>query len=370
MSHHVPKTKFFEKRHPPVGARPGTLVVPEGAARPHITVFDYTIDGVVETEIEHVADVTPYLDRDSVTWVNVEGLGDEAMLREIATLFNLHPLLIEDVVNAPQRPKVEPYGDLLLLITRMVTIGDHDAASVEAEQVSIILGKRYVLTFQERQGNVFDPLRARIHRGLGAIRRSGTDYLAYAILDTVIDAYYPALEQIGEYLETLETEVVESPTNATVGRIYDLKRQLLTIRRAVWPQRDMINRMVHEEEAFSEPVRVYLRDCYDHCVQAGDIIESYREMAGGLLDVYLSSVSNRTNEVMKVLTIMASIFIPLTFIAGVYGMNFEFMPELHHRLAYPILLTVMVVMAVAMVWYFQRRGWISGRKHRDADRPH
>ena len=340
-------------------------MIPAGAARPRISVFDYTLDAVVESQIERVSDLKPYLDRDSVTWVNVEGLGDETVLQEIADLFQLHPLLIEDVVNAPQRPKVEPYGDLLLMITRMIMIGRDNGAPAEAEQVSIILGKRYVLTFQERLGDVFDPLRARIHRGLGAIRRSGTDYLAYAILDTVIDAYYPALEQIGEYLEELETEVVEEPTSATVGRIYELKRQLLTFRRAVWPQRDTINRMIHEEAAFTEPVRVYLRDCYDHCVQATDIIESYREMAAGLLDVYLSSVINRTNEVMKVLTIMASIFIPLTFIAGVYGMNFEFMPELHHRLAYPILLTVMIVTAAGMLWFFQRRGWIGSRKGRD-----
>jgi len=357
--------KFFKKRHPPVGARPGTLVIPEGAAKPRISVYDYTLEEVREAAIERVSDLKPYLERDSVTWVNVEGLGDETVLQETADLFGLHPLLIEDVVNVPQRPKVEPYGDLLLLITRMITIGNTEGARAESEQVSIVLAKRYVLTFQEKQGDVFDPLRARIHRGLGAIRRSGTDYLAYAILDTVIDAYYPALEQIGEYLEELETEVVEEPSNATVGRIYDLKRQLLTFRRAVWPQRDMINRMVHEEAAFTEPVRVYLRDCYDHCVQATDIIESYREMAAGLLDVYLSSVSNRTNEVMKVLTIMASIFIPLTFIAGVYGMNFEFMPELRHRLAYPILLTVMIVTAAAMLWYFQRLGWIGRRKGRD-----
>lgn len=368
MPKHARTSKFFEKRHPPVGARPGTLVIPVGAARPRISVFDYTLEEVAEVAIGQVGDLKPYLDRDSVTWVNVEGLGDETVLQEIAELFQLHPLLIEDVVNAPQRPKVEPYGDLLLLITRMIMVGNDDGAQVDAEQVSIILGKRYVLTFQEKPGDVFDPLRARIHRGLGAIRRSGTDYLAYAILDTVIDAYYPALEQIGECVEELETEVVESPTKATIGRIYDLKRQLLTIRRAVWPQRDMLNRMIHEEEAFSEPVRVYLRDCYDHCVQASDIIESYREMAGGLLDVYLSSVSNRMNEVMKVLTIMASIFIPLTFIAGVYGMNFEFMPELHHRLAYPILLTVMIVTAGAMIWYFQRRGWISTGKERNPDR--
>jgi magnesium transporter len=365
MSKLVPRAKFFQKRHPPVGARPGTLVIPTGAAHPRISVIDYTRDAVTETEIERVGDLKPYLDRDSVTWVNVEGLGDEATLQEIAEFFQLHPLLIEDVVNVPQRPKVEPYGDLLLLITRMVMVGNHEAARAEAEQVSIILGKQYVLTFQERRDDVFDPLRARIHRGLGAIRRSSTDYLAYAILDTVIDAYYPALEQIGEYLENLETEVIESPTNATVGRIYDLKRQLLTIRRAVWPQRDMINRMIQEEEAFTDPVRVYLRDCYDHCIQASDIVESYREMAAGLLDVYLSSVSNRMNEVMKVLTIMASIFIPLTFIAGVYGMNFEFMPELHHRLAYPILLIVMAVTAALMLWYFQRRGWISGMRGRD-----
>jgi len=353
----LPRVPMFRKRHPPVGSRPGTLMISEDSPPPRITLIDYTMDGLTEREIDRVEELRPYLASPSVTWIDVVGLGDERVLRELAALFDLHPLLIEDVVNVPQRPKSEPYDNLHLYVSRMLHMGDE--ITVRPEQLSIILGRHFLLTFQERAGDVLEPVRTRIRQGKGLLRQAGPDYLAYAILDTVIDSYYPLLEAVGDRLEELETEVIENPTDATIATIYRLKRDLLAIRRAIWPQRDAINSIVRDDhDLFTDQVRVYLRDSYDHCVQVMDVLESYREMAGGLLDVYLSSVNNRMNEVMKVLTVMASIFIPLTFIAGVYGMNFEFMPELHKRYAYPMVWAIMLTVAGGMVWLFVRKGWI------------
>ena len=234
---------------------------------------------------------------------------------------------------------------------------------IEAEQVSLFVGPNYVLTFQERSGDVFDPVRNRIRQGGPVLRSSGPSYLAYALLDAVIDGYYPLLETFGEKLEGLEDEIVAQPHPAVLQEIHQAKRDLLAIRRAIWPQREAVNTLIRDENPLiTETVRVYLRDCYDHCVQIMDGVETYRELAGGLMDVYLSSVGNRQNEVMKVLTIMASIFIPLTFMAGIYGMNFENMPELHAAWGYPLLLVVMVAVTVTMVIFFQRKGWIGQRR--------
>jgi magnesium transporter len=228
--------------------------------------------------------------------------------------------------------------------------------------VSLVLGRRFLLTFQERLGDVLDPVRERIRQGIGPIRRAGPDYLAYAVIDAVIDGYYPILEQFGERLEALEDDVVLSPTPLLLRRIHHVKRELLDIRRAVWPQREAVSAVIRgDHELVGQEVRTYFRDVYDHCIQIMDVVETYRELAGGLMDVYLSSVSNRQNEVMKVLTVMASIFIPLTFLAGIYGMNFEHMPELHKRWAYPILLAVMAGVAGVMLLFFYRKGWLGSQ---------
>jgi len=354
----------FRKRHTKVGARPGTLVIPRDASVPKVQITGYTEAKLEERAISDMADLAGCLKRSMVSWVDVQGLGDEATLRTIGEIFSLHPLALEDVVNVPQRPKVEVYDAHLLLITRMVML--RDATVLEPEQVSIFVGPNYVLTVQERYGDVFDPVRERLRRGGGPIRKLGPDYLAYALLDTVIDAYYPILEKMGDFLETLEDEVVQRPTARSLQQVYRAKRELLTLRRSIWPQREAINSLVRDESEFiSDAVRVYLRDTYDHCVQLIDGTETYRELVGGLMDVYLSSVGNRQNEVMKVLTIMASIFIPLTFLAGIYGMNFENMPELHSRWGYPILLGIMIATAFAMLSYFRRLGWIGRSRGTD-----
>jgi magnesium transporter len=317
----------------------------------------YTESDLDEREIVNLDDLAAFLDKPAVTWIDVQGLGDEAVLRRLADSFSLHPLALEDVVDVPQRPKAESYDAHLLIITRMVHL--QSATAFDIEQVSIFVGKNYVLTFQERYGDVLNPVRARIRRGGGVIRKLKADYLAYVVLDTVIDAYYPIMERIGDFLETLEDEVVQNPTTDSLQKIYHVKRVLLTLRRSIWPQREAINALVRDDSEFvTDPVRVYLRDTYDHCVQLIDGPETYRELVGGLMDVYLSSVGNRQNEVMKVLTIMASIFIPLTFLAGIYGINFENMPELHSLWGYPVLLAIMATVAVGMVLYFRKIGWI------------
>lgn len=348
---------FFRKRHPPVGSRPGTLMIPEGALPPTIRIIDYGPDQVEEKEISELEELSLYAARDSVTWIDVQGLGDESVIRRIGEIFSLHALALEDAVNVPQRPKSESYERFQLFITRMTRY--EPGSKVDVEQVSIFLGERFVLTLQERYGDIFDPVRSRIRAGLGPMRRSGPDYLVYALIDTVIDGYYPVLETMGEYLEELEGETLASAQPVHLRRIYDVKRELLELRRAIWPQREAINSLIRDEGPLvGETVRMYLRDCYDHAVQVIDVTETYRELTGTLMDLYLSAVSQRTNDVMKVLTVMASIFIPLTFLAGIYGMNFEHMPELSRPWAYPTLLGLMALVAGIMVTYFWRKGWI------------
>ncbi len=302
-----------------------------------------------------------------MTWIDVQGLGDEATFRALAELFAIHPLAMEDLVNAPQRPKVESYGDQVLLITRAAALTT-EAPVLDRDQISILLARNCVLTVQERPSDALAPVRNRVRQGKGPIRRAGAGYLAYAIVDAVVDGYYPVLEALGEHLEDLEREVVMRPTRASLRAVFRIKRELLAFRRIVWPHRDLVNAIIRGDDGlFSADVRLYFRDVYDHCIQIGDVLETYREMAGGLHDMYLSSISNRTNDVMKLLTIMASVFIPLTFIAGVYGMNFENMPELHTRLGYPIVLGAMTILAVGMVSYFVRKGWIGSSSDEPAD---
>jgi magnesium transporter len=324
---------------------------------PVIRVIQYGAGALKEQEITEVERLRHSLTDDTVTWIDVQGFGDEAVLRGIADLFSIHPLAIEDVVNVPQRPKAETYDEHQLVITRMSIMPA--PLDLETEQVSLFVGKNYVITFQERYGDVLDPVRARIRRGGWTIRKHGPDYLAYAIIDAIIDGYYPILEMLGDYLESLEERALSTPTPETLRAVHSVKQDLLALRRIIWPHREAINELIRDDTPMvSEPVRVYLRDCYDHCVQIIDVLESYRDIAGGLMEVYLSSVANRQNDVMKVLTIMATIFIPLTFMAGLYGMNFENMPELHWPWAYPVLLAAMVLTAMGMVVVFRRKGWI------------
>ncbi|BAC88964.1 magnesium/cobalt transporter CorA [Gloeobacter violaceus] len=347
------------------GTMPGTLSIDKNAPPPEIHLIDYDAEQSTGRRVENPEELTPYLDNHSVSWADVRGFGSEDILRRLGKVFGLHPLVLEDIVNVPQRPKVEEYKDHLLIIARMVCPTSETAEEFFSEQVSLILGKNYLLTVQEEaKFDVFGPVRERIRTAKGIICNQRADYLAYTLLDAIIDGFYPVLEDFGERLEELEAEVVENPTRATLERIYLLRRELLMLRRAIWPQRDVINALIRDANPLiGEEVRLYLRDCYDHAIQIIDMVETYRELASSLTDIYMSSVSNRMNEVMKTLTVISAIFIPLTFIAGVYGMNFDpekspwNMPELEWYWGYPFSLVLMFIVAVGLVVYFWRRGW-------------
>ena len=349
---------LFKKRHPKVGARPGTLVIADDAPAPRIRMIRFDRDDVQEQNIDDPEELAVATEPGKVTWIDVQGFGDEAVIRAIGELFAIHPLAMEDVVNMPQRPKTETYDNQALIITRMVKM--QGASAVDMEQVTLILGDHYVLTFQERYGDILDPIRQRIRTGKGRpIRRSGPAYLAYALVDTIVDGYYPVIEALGEHIEQLERVVMEDPSDEVLRELNRTKNMLVNLRRAVWPQREAVNSLIRDENPLiSDEVRVFLRDTYDHCVQTAEVIEMYREMATGLMNTFLSSMANRTNEVMKVLTIMASVFIPLTFLAGIYGMNFEHMPELHVKWAYPLVWVTMFAVATGMLAYFYRKGWL------------
>ena len=346
------------------GSIPGTLHIEANAPQPEIVLIDYNEAGATRKQIATPEECANYLDTESVTWVEVMGLGNEDILQRIGQVFKLHPLILEDIVNVPQRPKVDEYEDQVVIIARMV-IPKEKGDGFYSEQVSFVLGKHYLLTVQEEpEHDCLESVRERIRHSKGTIRKHGADYLAYTLLDSIIDGFFPVLEDYGEKLEALEDEVVCNPSRQTLEKIYRVKRELLTLRRAIWPQRDAINSLIRDgSDLISDEVQVYLRDCYDHAVQVLDMVETYRELGAGLMDIYLSSVSNRMNEIMKLLTVISSIFIPLTFIAGVYGMNFDpekspwNMPELDWYWGYPLCLASMATVAAGLVFFFWRRGW-------------
>ncbi|MBW4520890.1 MAG: magnesium/cobalt transporter CorA [Scytolyngbya sp. HA4215-MV1] len=346
------------------GSMPGTLSIGEDSPHPVIVLIDYNEETAIRTQIETPEECTPYLDTESVSWVDVKGLGSEDILQRLGRVFSLHPLVLEDVVNVPQRPKVEEYEDQLLIIARMVTLKEANRG-FHTEQVSFILGKHYLLTVQEEpEYDSFGPVRERIRTNKGSTRKHQADYLAYALLDSIIDGFFPVLEVYGEELEELEDEVVSNPSRQTLEKIHLMKRELLSLRRSIWPQRDAINSLIRDgSDLVSDEVRIYLRDCYDHTVQVLDMVETYRELASSLMDVYLSSISNKMNEVMKFLTVISTIFIPLTFIAGIYGMNFSTdksplnMPELNWYWGYPLCIGAMGAIAIGLVYFFWRKGW-------------
>ena len=289
----------------------------------------------------------------------MQGLGDRATLEWIGKNFGLHPLVLADIVNVPQRPKCVAYEGATFLVVRRLRWKGEPNDPVDERQVSLVLGPRHVLSFQELADDVLEPVRARLAQGSGKIRASGTDYLAYALLDAVVDEYLPILDKLGASLEDLEERVVARPTRALLSELAALRHDLIAIRRDVWPQREALHALLRGDVAgISEPVRVYLRDVHDHCVQVAEMVEVYREIGSGLLNIYMTAVANRTNEVMKVLTVMSTIFIPLTFLVGVWGMNFDHMPELHWRLGYLLVWLLMLAIAGVLFAYFRRRGWI------------
>jgi magnesium transporter len=351
------ESEVFRKNKAPMASTPGTFTVNHEWPKPRIRVITYSAEAYTETEISGVQQLHPILASGGVHWIDVQGLGDQAMLEELADLLSLHRLAMADVVNIPQRPKVEAYDDYLFMIARRALLAHDD--HLECEQISLFLGGNYLLTFQENHNDALAPIRDRIVAAKGIIRRERADYLAYAVLDLVIDGYYPVLEAVGEELDMLEDEALDSPSKETLRSANETRNLLLTLRRILWPQRDALNSLLRDEfPLITKTVRIYLRDCLDHCMQISEVVDSYREVISSVINTYLSSISNRMNEIMKVLTIMASIFIPLSFLAGVYGMNFEYIPELHYRYGYFILLILMGAVAGGMLYFFFRRGWI------------
>jgi magnesium transporter len=344
------------RRRAPRGSVPGTLGTLPGGPDPQLHLIAYSRDAVEERDLAGPEELAPLLeDRSRVLWLDVGSFGDGRVIARLGELLGIHPLAIADVVNVPQRPKADLYGDRLLLVTQMPQIV---RGSIDLEQVTIALGPGWVVTFQERPGDVFEPVRERIRQG-ARVRLLGPDYLAYALLDAVIDAYFPVVEALAEVIEGLEEEVLERPSRATLSRIHEVRRSLVALHRMQWRQRDACASLLRDgEHPFSEPVRVYLRDAFDHAFQTVDAIETQRELAVGLMELYLSSASHRMNEAMRTLTVVATIFIPLTFLVGVYGMNFDWMPELRWRWGYPAVWAAMLAIAAGLVAWFRRRGWI------------
>jgi magnesium transporter len=342
------------------GLSPGTLVYvgEKKIDSSRISIIDFTEKQMIEKEFKKIEDVFPYKDKRTVSWINIDGLHEVELIKELGRHFRIHPLVLEDIVNTGQRPKMEDHDDYIFVVFKMLHYHEKDI-EVSSEQISLIIAPRCIFSFQERPGDVFEPVRERIRKSKGRLRKSGTDYLAYALMDAVVDNYFKVLEKIGERTESLEVELLSNPSSGTLQKIHSLKRELIYLRKSVWPLRETLNGLTRgESKLIKERTLIYLRDVYDHTIQIIDTIESLRDTVSGMLDTYLSSVSNRMNEVMKVLTIIATIFIPLTFIAGIYGMNFEYMPELRWTYGYFAAWAVMAAIAALMAFHFRKRGWL------------
>ena len=339
---------------------PGTIVhVGEERHEPvKLSVIKYDGANFEEKAVGNVEEAFKLRSKSSVVWLNIDGVHQPEIIEQVGKSFGLHPLVAEDIASTGQRPKMEDFDDYIFVVVRMFRF-DGEEGETKSEQISIILGADFVISFQEREGDVFDAIRERLRNNKGKIRKLGADYLAYALIDAIVDNYFMILENLGEAVEDIEDRLVTNPTSETLQTIHDLKREMIYLRKSVWPLREVINRMERSESPLiNKSTFVYLRDVYDHTIQIMDAVDTFRDMLSGMLDIYLSSVSNRMNEVMKVLTVIATIFIPLTFVAGIYGMNFKFMPELDLTWSYPAVLVLMLVVALLMVMFFRRKKWI------------
>jgi len=352
--------KHPKKHHMKFGLPPGALVhVGERKLEHvHMTLIDFDRDNLETKKIDSLDTAVPFRDTASVSWVNIDGLHDINVLEQAGKLFNIHPLILEDILNTHQRPKIEELENLFYCVLKMLDYNE-DEQEIINEQVSLVLEQNFLISFQEKPGDVFDPIRERIKSSLGRIRRSGPDFLMYSLMDSVVDKYFNILEHLGERLEFLEESLLADPSKTGINEIYKLKRQLLEVRHAVWPLREAVGRLRHGTSSLiREETLTYVNDLYDHIIQVIDYVETYREMVAGMLDLYLSSVSNRMNEIMRVLTVIATIFIPLTFVAGIYGMNFRFMPELAWKWSYPSILVIMAGLGIFMVRWFRKKKWL------------
>jgi magnesium transporter len=349
------------RRSRKAGLPPGSLVHigEKKAERTKITIMDYDDETFQEKEAKSVEECFSFKETATVTWINIDGVQDGGLVGKLGSHFGVHPLILEDIMTTAQRPKMEDLGDYVYIVLRMLSC-EKNKDGTFSEQVSLILGPNFVISFQESAGgDVFDPVRDRIRTGKGRLRKLGSDYLAYALVDAIVDNYFLVLEKLGERVEVLEEDLVTDPDQETLHEMHTLKREMIYVRRSVWPLREVISGLERAESPLiKQTTGIFLRDVYDHTIQVIDTVETYRDMLSGMLDIYLSSVSNRMNQVMKVLTIIATIFIPLTFIAGVYGMNFKFMPELEWRWGYFLIVGIMLAIGLTMVVFFKRKRWM------------
>lgn len=352
--------KFIKKISKKAGLAPGTLVHigEREIEKTRIRLIDYDEKQLQEKDLKTIEECFPCKDEPTVSWINIDGVHEVEAIEKVGRHFNIHPLVLEDIVNTGHRPKAEDFEDYVYIVLKMLYY-DEEENQVRSEQVSLILGSSYLISFQEKEGDVFDAVRERIRKGKGRIRQAGADYLAYALMDAIVDQYFLIMEIFGEKIEALEEELVENPRARILETIHTVKREMIYFRKQVWPLREIIGGLTRGEYSFiSESTAVYLRDVYDHTIQVIDTLESMRDVLGGMLDLYLSTISYKMNEVMKVLTIIATIFIPLTFIAGIYGMNFKYMPELEWHWGYFMVWGIMVIVMAAMVVYFKKRTWL------------
>jgi len=353
--------KLVKKRSKKTGLPPGTLIHigDKKTENVEMTLISYDEAQYQEREIKKIEECFPFGDKPTITWLNINGIHDAEIMEKIGEYVGLHPLLLEDIMNTDQRPKIEDFGDHIFITLKMLYCCNEKKNEIEIEQVSLILGLNFVISFQERKGDVFNSIRERIKRGKGKMRKSGADYLAYTLIDAIVDNYFVILEGTGEKIEEMEEKLVTNPTPNTLQGIHNLKRDMIFLRKSVWPLREVISGLERTESSLiKESTGIYLRDVYDHSIQVIDTIETFRDMISGMLDIYLSSISNKMNEVMKMLTIIATIFIPLTFIVGIYGMNFEYIPELKLHWGYFAVLFIMAVISIIMIIYFRKKKWL------------
>ena len=350
----------IKKRSIKTGLPPGALIHigEKRSERVKISIIDYDEINFQEKEAETIEECFPLKDKPAITWINIDGLHLVDIIEKIGKNFDFHPLLLEDILNTEQRPKIEDFETYIYIVMKMLYYEDK-TKEINYEQVSIIFGQNFVISFQEKEGDVFNPIRERIRTNKGRIRKMGADYLAYSLIDAIVDSYFNIIEKLGENIEDIEDTMIANPTPETLRAIHKLRRKMISLRKSVWPLREVVSAFERSDSSLiEESTRIYLKDVYDHTIQVIDTVETFRDMLSGMLDIYLSSISNKMNEIMKVLTIIATIFIPLTFIVGVYGMNFEYMPELKWRWSYPFIWFVMLMVGFSMLIYFRKKKWI------------
>ena len=353
--------RFMNKRSEEVGLPTGVLVHrgEKKIEKTTITLMDYDAMHFQETKIKTLDEIFPFKNRSTVTWVDVEGVHKVTMLKKLGERFGLHPLVVEDILNTEERAKMEDFGDYILIVLKIPYYYDSKSNGIEIEQISLILGPNFLVSFQERERDVFRPIREQLRNDKGRIRKLGADFLAYALVDSIVDTCFTVLEELGESMESLEQEVVINPLPETSQMIHNLKREMILMRKSVWPFREIVGVLEKgQSPLIHDSTKIFLSDVYDHTIEVIETVEIFRDMLSSILDLYISSVSNKTNEVMKVLTIIATIFIPLTFITGIYGMNFTYMPELGWRWGYPVVWLVVIGIGMAMLMYFRKKKWL------------